>query len=102
MPELPEVETIKRVIEPQITGRNVISVIVNNSQVIAYPDEENFIMLLSNQKVKNMSRRGKEYRNTPFLRVYGHERESCKKCGTAFSRIVIGGRSSVYCSCCQK
>lgn len=44
MPELPEVETIKRVIETQITGRNVISVIVNNSQVIAYPNEKDFII----------------------------------------------------------
>ena len=44
---------------------------------------------------------GREYRNTPFLLVYGHEGEPCPVCGTKLSRSVIGGRSSTYCTCCQ-
>jgi formamidopyrimidine-DNA glycosylase len=35
-------------------------------------------------------------------RVYGREGEPCKVCKTPISRVVIGGRSSHYCSKCQK
>ena len=44
---------------------------------------------------------GLEYRNTPWLRVYGHAGEACDICGTALERRVIGGRSSVFCPNCQ-
>lgn len=44
---------------------------------------------------------GKEYRNTPWLRVYGHAGEPCPRCGTPLARIVVGGRSSVFCPACQ-
>jgi formamidopyrimidine-DNA glycosylase len=35
-------------------------------------------------------------------RVYGREGEPCLVCGAAIRRIVLGGRSSHYCSNCQK
>ena len=35
MPELPEVETVKRIIEPQIIGQQIVGVEVCNSQIIA-------------------------------------------------------------------
>ncbi len=59
MPELPEVETIKRIIEPQIVHQKITSIIVNNPQVIAHPEENLFCDSLTNQTIKNMSRRGK-------------------------------------------
>lgn len=46
--------------------------------------------------------KGQDYRNTPFLRVYGHAGEPCPNCGETLVRTVIGGRSSVYCPRCQK
>ncbi|MCC8126231.1 MAG: bifunctional DNA-formamidopyrimidine glycosylase/DNA-(apurinic or apyrimidinic site) lyase [Clostridiales bacterium] len=46
--------------------------------------------------------RGRDYRNTPFLQVYGHEGSPCPICGTILRRRVIGGRSSVSCTNCQK
>lgn len=46
--------------------------------------------------------KGKDYRNTPFLQVYGHAGEPCPSCGEILCRKVIGGRSSVWCRCCQK
>ncbi len=49
-----------------------------------------------------LAAKGQDYRNTPFLQVYGHEGEPCPICGTALCRITIGGRSSVYCPVCQK
>ncbi len=45
---------------------------------------------------------GKEYRNTPFLKVYGHENDPCPLCGQPIARKVIGGRSSYFCPSCQK
>lgn len=46
--------------------------------------------------------KGKEYRNTPYLRVYGHGGEPCPVCGERLQKSVIGGRSSVWCRNCQK
>ena len=45
--------------------------------------------------------RGKDYRNTPFLQVYGHEGKPCPICKTSLCRRVIGGRSSTFCPHCQ-
>ena len=46
--------------------------------------------------------KGKDYRNTPFLQVYGHSGKQCPNCSDTLCRMVIGGRSSVYCPSCQK
>lgn len=46
--------------------------------------------------------KGKDYRNTPYLKVYGQSKKPCPRCGTTLTRTVIGGRSSVYCVKCQK
>jgi formamidopyrimidine-DNA glycosylase len=35
-------------------------------------------------------------------RVYGREGEPCLMCGTAIRRVVLAGRSTHYCSKCQK
>lgn len=40
--------------------------------------------------------KGRDYRNTPFLQVYGHEGEPCSMCGEILCRTVIGGRGSVF------
>lgn len=45
--------------------------------------------------------KGQDYRNTPFLQVYGHAGDPCPDCGATLVRTVIGGRSSVYCPHCQ-
>lgn len=46
--------------------------------------------------------KGKDYRNTPFLQVYGRGGKACPVCGETLRRQTIGGRSSVYCPRCQK
>lgn len=46
--------------------------------------------------------KGQDYRNTPFLQVYGREGRPCPKCGETLLRIVVGGRGSIYCPACQK
>lgn len=46
--------------------------------------------------------KGRGYRNTPFLQVYGRAGEPCRICGQSLCRMTIGGRSSTFCSVCQK
>ena len=59
MPELPEVETIKRIVCPQLAGRTIETTEVRNAQVIAYPKSTCFSKAMSGQIISNMSRRGK-------------------------------------------
>lgn len=59
MPELPEVEMVKRVVEPQITGRKILQVQLNNEQVLAYPKLQSFEKALRNNTIVGMNRRGK-------------------------------------------
>lgn len=39
MPEMPEVEVIRRILEPQLKDKQITDVEILNKQVIAYPDE---------------------------------------------------------------
>lgn len=59
MPELPEVETIKRVLEPQIKGATITAVTVNRPEVVGYPTAEEFRHILAEQTIHAMTRRGK-------------------------------------------
>lgn len=45
--------------------------------------------------------KGQDYRNTPYIEVYGHGESPCPRCGTPLKKTVIGGRSSVFCPSCQ-
>ena len=42
MPELPEIEAIKRVIEPQIKGLTIEQVAVSRPEVVAHPAADEF------------------------------------------------------------
>jgi formamidopyrimidine-DNA glycosylase len=35
-------------------------------------------------------------------KVYGRAGEDCKDCGTVLKKIVVGGRTTVYCPACQR
>ena len=59
MPELPEVETIRRVLTPQLTGRSITGIKVNCAQVIAHPSAAQFCTDLSGQTFSGSGRRGK-------------------------------------------
>ncbi len=67
MPELPEIETIKNVIEPQVQGHVINNVIVNRPEVISYPAAEKFCSAVAGQEISSMSRRGK-WKGTTLLR----------------------------------
>lgn len=59
MPELPEVETIKRELKEIVLGKKIVGVIVNNPRVIYEPKKEDFVKGLKNVAIKNILRRGK-------------------------------------------
>jgi len=59
MPELPEVETIKRELDKAILGKRIADVVVNNAKVIREPKKERFIKELKNAIIKKIIRKGK-------------------------------------------
>jgi len=59
MPELPEVETIKRELDKAVLGKKVVDIIVNNAKVIKEPKKERFIKELKNIAIKKIIRKGK-------------------------------------------
>lgn len=64
MPELPEVETVKRILAPQLCGRRVVKLTVVRPEVLAYPELAAFCRGVESAAVTGMGRRGK------FLLVY--------------------------------
>jgi len=74
MPELPEVETIKRELEQALAGKKIIGVIVNNPKVILEPKKEDFIKGLKGASVKNILRKAKlliiEFSNGKSLAIH--------------------------------
>ena len=59
MPELPEVETVKRTVEPKITGQIITDIDVRNDAVLENVSSDFFIQFIQGNYVVSMSRRGK-------------------------------------------
>lgn len=59
MPELPEVEAVRRVIEPQIQGLAIEQIIVKRPEVVAHPTVNEFCCRLRGQICDRVVRRGK-------------------------------------------
>lgn len=59
MPELPEVEIIKRELERAALGKRIIEVKINNPKVIKVPKREAFLKGLKNTTIRDILRKGK-------------------------------------------
>lgn len=60
MPELPEVETIKRELEKAVLGKKIVEVKISNPRVIKEPKKrEDFLKGLKNAAIKSIVRKGK-------------------------------------------
>lgn len=59
MPELPEVETVKRNLKEYLIGRKIINVKINYDNIIEYPKKEEFIAQLNQEEILDIKRRGK-------------------------------------------
>jgi formamidopyrimidine-DNA glycosylase len=74
MPELPEVETIKRALEKAVLGKKITEVCVHNPKVIREPSVEKFKKGLSGATIKNILRKAKvlilEFSNGKSLVVH--------------------------------
>lgn len=78
MPELPEVETIRRCIEPELVGHTVTEVIIRNPH-LRWPVPEDLRRTLSGQKIIAVDRRAK------YLLIG-------TKAGTAILHLGMSGR----------
>lgn len=61
MPELPEVETIARRLEPQLVGRTIKSADLHWARTLAMPSSEKFKEQVQGQKIKEVTRRAKYF-----------------------------------------
>jgi formamidopyrimidine-DNA glycosylase len=59
MPELPEVETVKKELKNRVTGRTINDVNVLWSKIIDYPSKEMFVQNIKTQTILDVKRRGK-------------------------------------------
>ena len=59
MPELPEVETVRRGLIKKVKDKKIIDCKVLWNGIIAYPNKEEFIKRIANQTINDITRRGK-------------------------------------------
>ena len=65
MPELPEVENVRRTLENLVTGKTIEDIIVTYPKIVKRPDDaEIFKEMLKGETIENIKRRGK------FLLLY--------------------------------
>ncbi|MDK2821412.1 MAG: formamidopyrimidine-DNA glycosylase [Clostridia bacterium] len=59
MPELPEVETVKRTLTPYLINKRIARVKIYHPGVITIPDPDTFSNLITEKIIKSLGRRGK-------------------------------------------
>jgi len=59
MPELPEVETVKRDLQKKIKGKKIKDVVVNIDKILKEPSLKEFIAKIDSRVIKEINRRGK-------------------------------------------
>jgi formamidopyrimidine-DNA glycosylase len=69
MPELPEIETIRRELRPKIIGQKITGCRVLRDDVIGFPSPKRFCKLITNQKIVDVKRKAKYL----LLPLTGHQ-----------------------------
>ncbi|HBS57673.1 MAG TPA: DNA-formamidopyrimidine glycosylase, partial [Firmicutes bacterium] len=59
MPELPEVETIRRQLAPKVAGREIAAVEIGLPRLLKYPDPACFLQEIIGKRIEKLERRGK-------------------------------------------
>jgi formamidopyrimidine-DNA glycosylase len=59
MPELPEVETIRRGLQEKIKDKQIKNIAINVAKIVKQPSLEEFITKIKGKKIKKIDRRGK-------------------------------------------
>jgi formamidopyrimidine-DNA glycosylase len=83
MPELPEVETVRRTLQQLIVGKKIERVTVRLARIIQQPEPEQFTQALIGQTFREVGRRGK------FLRLHLDDL-------TLVSHLRMEGRYGLY------
>ena len=59
MPELPEIETVKRTLEPLISGAVITDCRISRPELVHHPTAEEYLAAIVGQQIKTTGRRGK-------------------------------------------
>lgn len=59
MPEMPEVEQVRKTLSPYVTGKTIAAVECRLDRLIKYPAAEDFCSILTGKTIKEVNRRGK-------------------------------------------
>lgn len=59
MPEMPEVEQVRKTLAPHIVGKKIVNVEVNLERLIKYPSADEFCRALTGKTITDVGRRGK-------------------------------------------
>lgn len=59
MPELPEVETIRRDLQSEVVGRRITAVYLQDPEILKHPDEERFLITLQGKTIEGIDRQAK-------------------------------------------
>ena len=59
MPEMPEVEQVRKTLLPHIKGKTIKNIEINLARLIKYPSSEEFIAGLTGKTILDVGRRGK-------------------------------------------
>lgn len=59
MPELPEVETVRRSLRERLVGKRIVGVSISHDNIIEYPSVDEFKSEIVGQKINDMDRYGK-------------------------------------------
>lgn len=59
MPEMPEVEQVRKTLLPHIKGKTIKNIEINLARLIKYPSPEEFIAGLTGKTILDVGRRGK-------------------------------------------
>mgnify|MGYP001174231251 CR=1 FL=1 len=59
MPELPEVETVRRSLEPKLVGRTILSLQIHYGGIIKKPEPSELAESIKGQRIERLDRRGK-------------------------------------------
>ena len=59
MPEMPEVEQVRKTLAPHITGKKITAVEVRLPRLIKYPSADEFAVKLTGRTITEVERKGK-------------------------------------------
>lgn len=107
MPELPEVETVRRCLAPEVEGTKIAGVVIRRPDIVGYPTVPKFRVGVIGRRITRVSRRGKylvfylsdEKLLVFHLRLSGHLRVLDNGTPQQFERIRFkfsDGRSLVF------